>query len=75
MSVGVCAITRANEAAGQKSMRWLVMVKLRVLQQWHGLSDQEHEGFEYVGIFDWCVLDPPPPLLLMNGLICIWDSS
>ncbi len=27
------------------------------------LSDREHEGFEYVGIFDWCILDPPPPVV------------
>ena len=24
---------------------------------------EEYEGFEYVGIFDWYVLDPPPPVV------------
>ena len=27
------------------------------------VDGEEYEGFEYVGIFDWCVLDPPPPVV------------
>ena len=38
------------------------------------LSNEEYEGFEYVGIFDWYVLDPRHPLFRMNGLICIEDD-
>jgi len=24
------------------------------------VDGEEYESFEFVGIFDWCVLDPPP---------------
>jgi len=32
-----------SERGGRQNIDEMIMVKLRVLQQWHGLSDQEHE--------------------------------
>jgi len=58
---GMC--DNKSERGSGPNIDEVVMFKLRMLQQWHGLSDQEHEGFEYVGIFDWCVLDPLPPVV------------